>query len=204
MSGWIKRSYKREWLQKSPMTNCVSYRHELRNNTVYSIPPDFTGNLDNDKDWQKNLVPREEIFATFEMYFSIGSKLIRLHNTCQFSPSDALSDYIRKIKVIKELINRFIRDYKQHYDKRKAFTLKEFLNGSEGHTAMFTSTCALSWTHTHDFFFEIASCDDKARLYIYDEKEFIEIMNKLQKILTSAINDAQATLDTYKGRMNPN
>ncbi|EBY9763870.1 hypothetical protein D5W64_12225 [Salmonella enterica subsp. enterica serovar Saintpaul] len=199
--AWLKRTHKRDWLQRSPFLNAVGFTHELSNDTVWELKPESEDKDPNKRTWADDYYPREEIVGTFELFFSIGSEVIKLHANDFIGMSDALKDYIRKIELIKDAIQRFIRDYKPFKEKNKPFIIKEFLNGSEGPSAIYTSTVAISWSTTHSFFFEIASCDDKARLYFFKEKDFLEMLIKLQKFLTSAITDAKTTANTYKGRL---
>lgn len=199
--AWLKRTHKREWLQRSPFLNAVGFTHELSNDTVWELKPESEDKDPNKRTWADDYYPREEIVGTFELFFSIGSEMIKLHANDFIGMSDALKDYIRKIEIIKDAIQHFIRDYKPFKDKNKPFIIKEFLNGSEGPSAIYTSTVAVSWSTTHGFFFEIASCDDKARLYFIKEKDFLEMLIKLQKFLMSAITDAKTTTSTYKGRL---
>lgn len=199
--AWVKRTYKRDWLQRSPMLNTVSFRHELSNQTRWEVKPESEDKDVNKRTWDDDYYPVEEMVACFQTTFSIGSEIIKLHANDFIGPSDALKDYVRKINLIKDVIGRFIRDYKSFNDKDAPFIIKEFLNSSEGPSAIYTSTVAVSCSPTHSFFFEIASCDDKARLYIDKEKDFLEMLIKLQKFLTTAITDAQSALDTYKGRL---
>lgn len=201
MGGWVKRTYKREWLQRTPSLNSIGYRHELSNQTVWHLKPEAE-DVDPDKrNWKDHYFPAEQMNANFETYFSIGSEIIKLHANDFIGSVDALKDYARKIALIKDVVQRFLRDYKSFYNQDKPFIIKEFLNGAEGPSAIYTSTVAVSWSQTHDFFFEIASCDDKARMYEHNEKEFLEVLLKLQKFLTAAVTDAEATLSTYKGRL---
>lgn len=83
----------------------------------------------------------------------------------------------------------------------KVFVIREFLNDDTGVSAVYTSTFAIGTSLTHDFFIDVASCTDKARLYEYKETNFIELVVKLNKFMTSAITDAKAVVDTYKGRL---
>lgn len=199
--AWLKRTHKRDWLQRSPYLNAVGFTHELSNTTVWELKPESEDKDEKKRTWADDYYPVEQIQSNFELFFSIGSEVIKLHANDFIGPSDALKDYTRKIELLKDIIQRFIRDYKPFYEKDKPFIIKEFLNGSEGASAIYTSTCAISCSVTHGFFFEIASCDDKARLYFFKEKSFLEMLAKLQKFLTSAITDAKTTMDTYKGRL---
>lgn len=199
--AWVKRTYKRDWLQRSPYLNTVSFRHELSNQTRWEVKPESEDKDVNKRTWADDYYPVEVMVATFEIIFSIGSEIIRLHANDFIGPNDALKDYVRKITLVKDIIGRFIRDYRKFHDKDAPFIIKEFLNGSEGASAIYTSTVAISCSSTHSFFFEIASCDNKARLYVDKEKDFLEMLIKLQKFLSTAITDAQAALDTYKGRL---
>lgn len=201
MGGWVKRTYKRDWLQRTPSLNAVGYRHELSNRTEYHLKPEAEDVHVDKRNWRDHYFPVEQLHANFETYFSIGSEIIKLHANDFIGPSDALKDYVRKIELVKEVVGRFVRDYKSFYDKSSPFIIKEFLNGAEGPSAIYTSTVAVSWSPTHDFFFEIASCDDKARMYEHKEKDFLELLMKLQKFLSATITDAKATLDTYKGKL---
>lgn len=199
--AWLKRSYKRDWLQRSPMLNTVSYKHELSNGTTWELKPESEDKDPLKLSWAEDYTPREQVIGTFEMFFSIGSEIIKLHANDFIGVGDALKDYIRKITQIRETISAFLRDYKKFHDRGAPFIIKEFLNGSEGASAIYTSTIAISCSETHSFFFEISSCDDKARLYVSSEKDFVEMLVKLQKFLMSAITDATTTADTYKGRL---
>jgi hypothetical protein len=199
--AWVKRTYKRDWLQRSPYLNSVSFRHELSNQTRWELKPESEDKDERKRTWADDYYPVEEMIATFEVVFNIGSEIIRLHANDFIGPSDALKDYVRKITLVKEVIGRFMRDYRAFHDKDAPFIIKEFLNGPEGASAIYTSTVAISCSSTHSFFFEIASCDNKARMYVDKEKDFLELLIKLQKFLSAAIADAQAAIDTYKGRL---
>lgn len=199
--AWVKRTYKRDWLQRAPYLNTISFRHELSNQTRWEVKEESIDKDPNKRNWNDDYRPFEVMVARFELTFSIGSEIIKLHANDFIGPNDALKDYVRKITLIKDTIGSFLRDYKSFYDRDAPFIIKEFLNGSEGASAIYTSTVAISTSSTHSFFFEIGSCDDKARLYVEKEKDFLELLIKLQKFLTSAITDAQAALDTYKGRL---
>lgn len=199
--AWLKRTNKRDWLQRAPKLNTVSFRHELSNITSWQVKPESEDKDPNKRTWADDYYPVEVIQCIFELTFSIGSEIIKLHANDFVGASDALKDYTRKLELIRDVLQRFVRDYKPFYDKEKAFIIKEFLNGSEGPSAIYTSTVAISTSITHGFFFEIASCDDKARLYVDKEKDFLEVITKLNKFLTSAITDARSALETYKGRL---
>lgn len=198
--AWLKRSYKRDWLQRQPSLNTVAYRHELSNVTAWAIKPEAIDKADNKRKWPEDYFPHEELLAKFETIFSIGSNIILLHANDFIDPLEALKDYHRKIELIRDVIQRFIRDYKKFYDRDDPFIIKEFLNGSEGPSAIYTSTVAISTSVTHNFFFEIASCDDKARMYMDKEKDFLEMLHKLQRFILTAATDAKSTIDTYKGK----
>lgn len=199
--AWLKRSYKRDWLQRSPKLNNISYRHELSNITSWEVKPESEDKDPNKRTWADDYYPVEVLQCVFELTFSIGSEIIKIHAADFIGCSDALKDYTRKLEQIQSIVQRFMRDYKSFYEMDKSFIIKEFLNASEGPTAIYTSTCAISWSSTHNFFFEIASCDDKARLYETKEKDFLELLIKLQKFLQSAITDAKTSMETYKGRL---
>lgn len=199
--AWIKRSYKRDWLQRNPKLNTVGYRHELSNQTVYELKPESEDKDPNKRNWSDDYYPVEQIFGLFELTFSIGSELIKIHANDNIGTGDSLKDYIKKIELMRDIVQRFVRDYKSFYDKSSSFIIKEFLNGSNGPSEIYTSTLAISTSVSHGFFFEVASCDDKARMYSWEEKEFLEILIKLIKFLTCTITDAQATLDKFKGRL---
>lgn len=198
--AWLKRSYKRDWLQRTPWLNCVSYKHELSNNSVWEIKPEFI-DVDRNKLCWDNYYPVEQIQATFELTFTIGSEILKIHSNQNIGPGDALKDYVRKLELMNNVIQRFISEYKTHFDASKVFVLKEFLNSSTGPSAVFTSMIAIGTSTTHGFFFDLASCTDKGRLYEDKEKNFIEMLVKLNKFMCGAITDAKAALDTYKGKL---
>lgn len=199
--AWLKRSYKRDWLQRSPMLNTISYRHELSNITTWEVKPESIDKDPNKRTWADDYYPREVIHTTFELIFSIGSEIVKIHASDFIGASDSLKDYTRKLELLRNIVQRFMNEYRPFHDMDKAFIIKEFLNPGEGPTAIYTSTVAISTSATHGFFFEIASCDDKARLYVEKEKDFLELLIKLTKFLTAAITDAKTTMDTYKGRL---
>jgi hypothetical protein len=198
--AWLKRTYKRDWLQRSPWLNSVSYKHELSNNSVWELKPEFIDVHPNKLCWE-NYYPVEQIQATFELTFSIGSEIITIHSNPNIGPSDALKDYVRKLELMNSMIQRFLSEYKTYFDKSKVFVLKEFLNDSDGVSGVYTSMIAIGTSVTHNFFFEIASCIDKNRLYEEKEKNFIEILIKLNKFIHSAITDAKTAMETYKGKL---
>lgn len=198
--AWVKRTFKRDWLQRSPSLNCVSYRHELSNRTVWEIKPEKE-NVEPSTLTREDYYPREQMFVIFELVFHIGSRIVKLHANPNIGGNDALKDYVRKLEQVRDLLGRFLAVYKNHYDMDRTFVLKEFLNADAGPCTVFTSMVAVGTSMTHDFFFDIASCDDKARLYETKEREFVEILIKLSKFITSAITDAKAAMDTYKGRL---
>lgn len=198
--AWVKRTFKRDWLQKSPSLNCISYRHELSNRTVWEIKPEKE-NTEPSLLTRDDYYPREQMFMTFEVAFHIGSRIVKLHANPNIGGGDALRDYVRKLEQIRDLLGRFLAVYKDHYDMDRVFVLKEFLNTDAGPSAVFTSMVAVGTSVTHDFFIDIASCDDKARLYEHKEKDFVEILIKLSKFITSAVTDAKAAMETYKGRL---
>lgn len=198
--AWIKRSYKRDWLQRAPSLNTVAYKHEMSNVTAWEIKPEAMDKADDKRKWPEDYYAREALMVKFETIFSIGSNIILLHANDFIDPIEALKDYHRKIELIRDVVQRFIRDYKRFYDIDSPFIIKEFLNGSEGPSAIYTSTVAISCSTTHDFFFEIASCDDKARLYMSKEKDFLDMLHKLQRFILGAATDAKSSLDTYKGK----
>lgn len=198
--SWLKRSYKRDWIQRSPMLNTISYRHELSNHTHWELKQEAEDRKDTKYTWD-DYYPVEKIHVRFELTFCIGSQIVKLHANDNIGPSDALRDYVRKLEQIRDLINRFLSEYKPKFEKDKTFVLKEFLNDSEGPSAVYTSMCAVGTSTTHSFFFDIAACCEKARLYEDKEKNFIEVLIKLTKFITSAITDAKASMDTYKGRL---
>jgi hypothetical protein len=198
--AWVKRTFKRDWLQKSPSLNSVSYRHELSNRTVWEIKPEKE-NTEPSMLTREDYYPREQMFTVFELVFQIGSQIVKLHANPNIGGGDALKDYVRKLEQFRDLLGRFLAVYKDHYDRDRVFVMKEFLNSDTGPSAVYTSMVAVGTSVTHDFFLDIASCEDKARLYEHKEKEFIELLVKLSKFITSAITDAKTAVETYKGRL---
>lgn len=198
--AWVKRTFKRDWLQKSPSLNSVSYRHELSNRTVWEIKPEKE-NTEPSMLTRDDYYPREQMFTVFELVFQIGSQIVKLHANPNIGGGDALKDYVRKLEQFRDLLGRFLAVYKDHYDRDRVFVMKEFLNSDTGPSAVYTSMVAVGTSVTHDFFLDIASCEDKARLYETKEKEFVELLVKLSKFITSAITDAKAAMETYKGRL---
>lgn len=196
----LKRTFKRDWLQRSPYLNSVSYRHELSNSTDWVLKPEKE-NVNPSLLTNDDYHPQEVIFGVFELTFSIGSQIVKLHANDNIGLSDALKDYIRKAEQIKSILSRFLAEYKPYYDMDKVFVIREFLNDDTGASAIYTSTFAIGTSVTHDFFIDVASCTDKARLYEYKEPMFIELVVKLNKFISSAITDAKAVVDTYKGRL---
>jgi hypothetical protein len=198
--AWVKRTFKRDWLQRSPSLNTVSFRHELSNTTIWLVKEEF---MDKDPDTltRDDYRPHERMYAIFELTFGIGSQIVKLHANNNIGPMDALKDYVRKLEQMRNLLGRFLSEYKDHYDRDKTFVLKEFLNSDTGHSAVYTSMIAIGTSNTHDFFLDIASCEDKARLYEHKEKDFVELITKLTKFITSAITDATTAMSTYKGRL---
>lgn len=196
----LKRTFKRDWLQRSPYLNSVSYRHELSNSTDWVIKPEKE-NAEPSSLTQDDYYPQEIMFGVFELTFSIGSQIVKLHANDNIGLSDSLKDYIRKAEQMKSILTRFLAEYKSYYDMDKVFVIREFLNDDTGVSAVYTSTFAIGTSLTHDFFIDVASCTDKARLYEYKETNFIELVVKLNKFMTSAITDAKAVVDTYKGRL---
>lgn len=198
--AWVKRTFKRDWLQRSPSLNTVSYRHELSNTTVWTIKPEKADSEPSSLT-QDDYYPHEHMFAIFELTFGIGSQIVKLHANNNIGVTDALKDYVRKLEQLRDLLNQFLSSYKDYYDMNKVFVLKEFLNTTTGASAVYTSMIAIGTSVTHDFFFDIASCEDKARLYETKERDFVELIVKLNKFITSAITDAKTAMETYKGRL---
>lgn len=198
--AWVKRTFKRDWLQRSPMLNTVSYKHELSNSTRWAVKPEKEGIDQRDLN-AEDYMPYEQMFATFEVTFSIGRHLVKIHANRDIGPRDALIDYVSKLELMRDLFSRFLYEYRNHYDLNKTWVLREFLNPETGPNAVYTSSLSIGTSPTHDFFFAIASCDDKALLTEKKEKDFIEVVVKLTKFFTSAITDAKAAMDTYKGRL---
>ncbi|QZA70759.1 hypothetical protein AH04_287 [Erwinia phage AH04] len=198
--AWVKRTFKRDWLQRSPSLNTVSYRHELSNTTVWTIKPE---KADSEPSLltQDDYYPHEQMFAIFELTFGIGSQIVKLHANNNIGVTDALKDYTRKLEQLRDLLGQFLSSYKDYYDMSKVFVLKEFLNTTTGPSAVYTSMIAIGTSVSHDFFFDIASCEDKARLYETKERDFVELIIKLNKFITSAITDAKTAMETYKGRL---
>lgn len=199
--AWLKRSYKRDWIQRSPYLNTVSYKHELSNISTWEVKPEFLDNPKESLKWPESWYPVEIIRAVFEINFSIGSEMIRIHANENIGPGDALRDYVRKLEQLKDILGRFLRDYKTHFEMDKTFTLKEFLYNEDATHSLYTSSVAIGVSHYSGFFFEVSSCERKGRLYENKEKDFLEVINKLIKFFATAITDAKATLDTYKGKL---
>lgn len=197
---WLKRSYKRDWLQRAPSLNSIAHKHELWNRTIWEPKPECM-----DKDPAKlvrsDYMPVEQINTRTEIIFSIGSNIVIIHDNENQTVAEGLKEYVRKLELLKEVINGFVRDYPRHLDAMTPFTVKKFLNPDTGPCAMYTSTVALSITDSHGFFFEIASCDDKARAYLKDEKELLEVTTKIIRVLSTSITEVKTTLETYKGRI---
>jgi len=179
----------------------VGYCHDLFTTTRWELKESAI-----DKDSRKltleDYFSVEEIQCTFEISFFIGGDIVTLSTNPYIGTSDALKDYVRKVAVIRNLFNVFLRDYKPYYEADKTFVLKEFLESSESHSAAFTSMVAIGRSTSDDyFFFDIASSDSKARLYESKEKHFLELATKMTKLLTVVILDAEEVLEKYKGRI---
>lgn len=198
--SWLKRSYKRDWLQRTPSLNTIAHRHELWNRTVWELKPEAM-DMDPNKVTKADYMPVEQINTCTEIIFSIGSEIVILHDNENQTVRESLKDFVVKLELLREIINGFVRDYPRHLDAMTPFTVKRFLNPDTGPCAMYTSTVAMSITESHGFFFEIASCDSKARLYIKTEKELLEITTKIIRVITTSITEVNTTLETYKGRI---
>jgi len=98
-------------------------------------------------------------------------------------------------------LSRFLSEYKPHYNSGNPFTVRDFLNPNAGTSSVYTSSMAIGTSTSHGFFFDISSCADKGRMYVSDEKEFIELLTKLMKFINSGITDANAALESYKARL---
>lgn len=198
--SWLKRSYRRDWLQRSPSLNTIALKHELWNRTIWELKPEAM-DKDPNKVTKSDYMPVEQINTGTELIFSIGSEIIIIHANDNLTVGESLKDFINKMIVLRNVISDFVRDYPHHVDTMTPFTIKKFLNSDTGASAMFTSTAAMSITETHGYYFEVSSCDNKARLYITSEKEMLEITTKILKMIAILITEANTTLDTYKGRI---
>lgn len=103
----LKRTFKRDWLQRSPYLNSVSYRHELSNSTDWVIKPEKE-NAEPSSLTQDDYHPQEVMFGVFELTFSIGSQIVKLHANNNIGLSDSLKDYIRKAEQMKSILTRFL------------------------------------------------------------------------------------------------
>lgn len=196
---WLKRNHKRDWLQRSPKLNTVSYCHELWEYPKYTLKEEAK-NIPRAQRTMQHYDVGSTLRCNFELVFSIGSEIIKLHANDNIDVSDALEDYIRKLGVMREVLDRFLSGFKAHYDAEEVFVLKEFLNSSTGPSAVYTSMVAVGTSVTHDFFFDIASCTDKARLYETKEKEFVTLITKLTKFISTAIADTEIAIQKYKDK----
>lgn len=197
---WLKRAYKRDWLQKSPKLNTISSTCELWDYQIYTLKE----GIDDVPVVERTIKDHYDIklvtYFNLNLTFSIGSEIIKIHANDNLPISDALGDYIRKLGVMRGVLERFLSDFKPHYDAEQVFVLKEFLNSATGPSAVYTSMVAVGTSVTHSFFLDIASCTDKARLYEYTEKDFVNLITKLTKFITTTITDMEAIVEKYKDK----
>lgn len=182
-----------------PSLNTVGYLHEFYSQ-VHRV---FIGDGINKPIHKrvKGVDYTEELTYTaiFDLNFSISGRVIKLHANDFISAKEAIDGYVVKIDLLKDIIERALSQYGEFYSKDTPFIIKEFLNEDKGPSAIYTSTVAISYSPTHYFFFELSSCDHKARLYFPTEAEFVSTLTKLSKLLTKCSNDAKAIGAKYLG-----
>lgn len=194
---WIKRSNKREWLQRSPSLSTVSGEFCLWNTTVW-VPKEEFGETPPQKLSFKDCKPKKQLDFKAELIFSIRSHYAIIHANDFIGKVDSLKDYINKLNVVKNTIKEFLKNVQEKTLGDKSYTVKRFLNSDSGVSSVYTSTVVISRSPTFEYFFEISSCQDKCRLIEEKESEFILCLNKIEKVINFLLNECQEGLTLYK------
>lgn len=128
---WIKRSNKREWLQRSPSLSTVSGEFCLWNTTVW-VPKEEFGETPPQKLSFKDCKPKKQLDFKAELIFSIRSHYAIIHANDFIGKVDSLKDYINKLNVVKNTIKEFLKNVQEKTLGDKSYTVKRFLNSDSG------------------------------------------------------------------------
>lgn len=145
--------------------------------------------------WEFEGVEASKVWQHTEMKLFFGGKIIKLHSCDLSNAHYGLTDFVRKLDVILNVIGRAIKFLEKKPGYQERFIEKSFLNPLNGHVDLYTSTIAITITPTHGITFEIASCDFKSRITL-TRKFALKFFIKLSAFVQKARDAVQHTLNT--------
>lgn len=147
--------------------------------------------------WEFEGVEDTKVWEHTEMKLFFGGKIIKLHS-CDLSHAHyGLTDFVRKLDVILNIVGRAIKFLEGNPGYQERFVEKSFLNPLNGHVDLYTSTIAITVTPTHGITFEISSCDFKSRITL-SRKFALKFFIKLSGFVQKAKDAVQHTLNTQQ------
>lgn len=147
--------------------------------------------------WTYEGVDMTKVWDHTDMKLFFGGKIIKLHSCDLSNTHYGLTDFIRKLDVILNVVERAITFLSKRKNRSERFVEKSFLNPLNGHVDLYTSTIAITMTETHGITFEISSCDFKSRITL-SERTALKFFTKFQTFIKKSRDTVQGTLDAHQ------
>lgn len=147
--------------------------------------------------WSYEGVDMTKVWDCTDMKLFFGGKIIKLHSCDLTNAHYGLTDFNRKLDVILNVVQRAITFLETRKGRDQRFVEKCFLNPLNGYVDLYTSTIAITITHTHGITFEIASCDFKSRITL-SERTAPKFFSKFHAFVKKARDAVQDTLDVHQ------
>lgn len=180
----LVRVAKRTWLEDKDRISAVSFHHDLtqlewRRRGEEGEPPHFIY-----KDSTK-----------ITLFF--GRDLIVIHSNDFIPLIDSYEDFINKLKIIQKTIEDAIERLESKDKETYHFSIRRFLNDSDGPSSIYTSSIAITSSPTHGRTFEISSCDHKGRIYLGGRSPAIKFLTRLNKFIIFCVDEVEKTVTKY-------
>lgn len=162
--GPLARVVKRSFLESKERISAISLIHHLTCTQYTNTVDDVTRTFYHDS-------------TKVTMFF--GGSIIVLHTCDMMSVDEALLDFCKKLNVIIDVVQGALAHLEDKSVRSPKYSIKRFLNGDEGLSAIYTSMIAVTASESHGITFDIGSCDQKSRIYLGGRSYAIRFFKKL-------------------------
>lgn len=169
----LAKHVKRVWLETDHRLTCASY-------FLYLYESTYQFKTQGENEWKKFLG------GDLKLTFYFRDHPLIIHGNDMVSKWVSVQDFKDKVEQMNSIAKTAIEKVESDKD-RVAFSIKEFLNPNEGCSEIYTSTMAVTSSHSHGYTFEISSCDHKTRITLHGRKAFLAFMKKLQNFLWEVV-----------------
>lgn len=142
--------------------------------------------------WSTDNPDKEYVATAGKLSVFLHDKVIVLHVNDLVLPDKSLPDMIKKMQVLREVINNGLGALEK--DRAKRYIDKRFLNDIEGISDLYTSTVAITITQTHGITFELSSCDHKSRTTLHGRKRAQAFLGRFKTLLDWIVEELESVL----------